>query len=225
MRWFKAFGLACRVRFYHLREALWNFFCYYLWHPTFFAADLLILWQYCFQSPFRMVRLYDEAHSAHPIGPYGETDFRTLSYLFDSFAIPPTATVADLGSGRGRTGLFLRLVRGQKAVLGIESLSLMVARAERVRRWLHIDGLLYAQGDWANVPLDNIDVIYLYGLILDEKDAVRVAKHLASLKAGTAIITISSWLGETLPGRFQLVRTVPVRFDWGKTEAFFQTVV
>ena len=220
-----AFFLACRVRFYHLGQAVHNFFRYYLRHPVFFAADLLVMAQYFFQSPFRMVRVVDEQHPGQPIGPYGETDFCTLSRLFDEFDIPRSASVADLGSGRGRTGFFLRLVRGHKHVLGIEQLSSMVERANRVRRWLRIDGLLYVQGDWTSMPLDGIDVIYLYGLILDEKSSLRAANHLAALKPGTSIITVSSWLGETLPDRFKLIRRVPVRFDWGATEAFFQTVV
>ena len=225
MRRLEAFGTACRVRFYHLGHAVQNFFRYYLWHPVFFVSDLLIMGQYFFQSPFRMVRLYNESHPDRPIGPYGETDFHTLSRLFDDLAVSPAASVADLGSGRGRTGLFLRLVRGHRWVLGIEWLSHMVERASRVRRWLGIDGLSYVHGDWTSMPLDGIDVIYLYDLILDEQASFRAATHLAALKPGTSIITVSSWLGETLPGRFQLIRKVPVRFDWGKTEAFLQTVV
>ena len=220
-----AFFLACRVRFYHLSQAVHNFFRFYLWHPVFFAADLLVMAQYFFQSPFRMVRIVDEQHPGKPVGPYGETDFRTLSRLFDELEIPQSASVADLGSGRGRTGFFLRLVRGHKHVLGIEQLSLMVERANRVRRWLGIDGLLYVQGDWTSMPLDGIDVIYLYGLILDEQASLQAAIRLAALKPGTSIITVSSWLGETLPNHFRLIKKVPVRFDWGTTEAFLQTVV
>jgi SAM-dependent methyltransferase len=223
--WLEPFGVACRVRLYHLWEALQNFFRYYLWHPTFFAADLLTLSLYFFQSPFRMVRLFDESHGKHPIGPYGETDFRTLSYLFDTFNIPTTASVADLGSGRGRTALFLRLVRGHKHVLGVEYHKTMAQRSARVKRWLHIDGLAYVQGDWATVPLDGIDVIYIYGLILEKKASMKMARHLAFLSPGTKIITISSWLGEEIPDSFQLIQKIPVRFDWGETEAFLQTVV
>jgi SAM-dependent methyltransferase len=222
--WCEAFFVAVRVRLYHLRETVVNFFLYYLRHPVFLAADFLAVGQYFFRSPFRIVRLYDEAHPDHPIGPYGESDFRTLSFLFSSFDIPSTASVADLGSGRGRTGLFLRLVRGHKRVVGVEFLPLMAQRSERVRRWLHIDGLSFIQGDWADVPQDGIDVVYLYGLILDEEVSMRVAKRLSSLKPGTKIITVSSWFGETLPERFRLVRTIPVRFDWGRTDAFLQTV-
>jgi hypothetical protein len=221
----EAFTTACRVRLYHLLDAGRNFFCYYLWYPVFFVSDLLILGQYFFQSPFRLVRLYGASHKDRPIGPYGETDFHTLSYLFNAFDIPPTASVVDLGSGRGRAGLFLRLVRGHKHVLGVECLDTMVNRANRVTRWLHIRGLSYVQGDWTVMSLSGFDVIYLYGIILDEQVAVQAANHLAGLKPGTNIITVSSWLGETLPGRFRLIRKVPVRFDWGETEAFFQTVV
>lgn len=225
MNYIDLFFLACKVRFLHLRQFVYTLFHYYLFHPRFFLADTLLLSQYFLQSPFRLIRLHDERHPKHPLGPYGETDFQTLSTLFDTFAIPPSASIADLGSGRGRASFFLKLVRGHTTVHGIEYYRLMVTRAERVRRWLHIEGLTFTVGDWTTSPLDEVDVIYLYGLVPDERAWKNLATHLSSLKPGTRIITISSWLGEALPNRFHLEQQTTIQFDWGTTDAYLQTVV
>jgi hypothetical protein len=45
------------------------------------------------------------------------------------------------------------------------------------------------------------------------------------LKGGTKIITISSWFGEMMPDSFRLEKKIPIRFEWGTTEAYLQTVV
>ena len=225
MNWKETFMTACWVRIYHLGQFVRNFFSYYLWHPTFFLADMLILGQYFFKSPYKIIRNYDENHRKHPLGPYGETDFRVLEQLLRAFDISDTASIADLGSGRGRIGFFLRCVRGQKKVLAVEYHPLMVERAERVRRWLHIHHLSFVHGDWEKVGLESADVIYLYGIVVDKEASMKLTRHLSQLPEGTKIITISSWLGETLPGSFCLEKKLPVCFEWGKTDAFLQTVI
>ena len=186
---------------------------------------MLILGQYFFKSPYMIVRNFDASHRKHQIGPYGETDFLMMEHLLNSFSIPLSAAIADLGAGRGRIGLFLSLVRGQRKVRAVEYHPLMVARAERVRRWLNIRNLSFIHGDWAKVPLDGIDVVYVYGLVVDEEASKRLTQHLSLLKQGTKIITFSTWLGESRPSSFRLEKKLPVRFEWGETEAFLQTVI
>ena len=225
MGWKETFTTACWVRVYHLRQFMRIFFRYYLWHPKFFLADMMLLSQYFFKSPYRIVRDYDEEHPGHPLGPYGETDFRLMARLLDRFSISHAASIADLGAGRGRLAFFLRCVRGHKKVLAVELHPLMVERAERVRRALHIRHLSFVHGSWANIPLEGIDVVYVYGIVIDKEASMALARHLALLPQGTKIITISSWLGETIPDSFRLETTLSVSFEWGETEAFLQTVV
>ena len=224
MSWKDTFYLACTVRLYHLWQFVNNLFRYYLWHPTFFIADTLVLAQYFFKSPHKIIFEYDETHHNHQIGPYGETDFRVMEKLLKGFSIDPTDSIADLGAGRGRLGFFLRIVRGQRNVLALEYCPLMVQRAERVRRWLHVRDLSFIQGDWMQTPLDDIDVVYLYGFVIEAEASKKLVRRLSLLKEGTRIITISTWLGESMPGSFRLEKKLPVHFEWGETEAFLQTV-
>ncbi len=225
MTWKEMFVTACSVRMYHVWQFVRNFFFYYLWSPTFFLADLMILGQYFFKSPYRIIREYDEDHRKHPLGPYGETDFREMERLLNEFSIPATASIADLGSGRGRLSFFLRCVKRFKTVRAVEYHPLMVQRAEKVRRTLRIRHLSFIHGDWTKVALDQIDVVYVYGIVVHAEASMALARHLATLPEGTKVITISSWLGETLPDSFRLEKKASVRFVWGRTEAFLQTVV
>lgn len=224
MKSFKVFFIACYVRLYHMVQFVRNVGLYYLWHPVFFLVEMTTFGQYFFQSPFRIIRIFDEVHPDSPIGPYGETDFRAFEKLLDGFKIPTTATVADLGSGRGRLCFWLRYVRKQSRVIGIERQRLMVERATRLQRWFAVDNLSFELGDWEKRPLDGVDVCYLYGPAMTDERILTAATRLQRLPAGSKIITVSAWLGEVMPHRFELVKTLPIRFPWGKTEAFLQTV-
>jgi predicted RNA methylase len=186
---------------------------------------MFLVSMYFFRSPYRIIHSFDQKHHKHQIGPYGETDFRMMERLLSAFSIPKNASFADLGAGRGRLSFFLRLVRGQKRVLAVEYHPQMVERAERVRRCMKVHNLSFVRGDWAKVALDGIDVVYVYGLVVDEEASLKLARHLSLLKEGTKIITISTWLGESMPSSFRLEKKLLVRFEWGKTEAFLQTVV
>jgi hypothetical protein len=224
MGWYTTFTTACYVRVYQLAQFVRNLFLYYLWHPKFFFIELTTFALYFFQSPFRLIRKFDENHPDQAIGPYGETDFRAFEKLLDGFSIPKTATLADLGSGRGRLCFWLSCVRGQSHVVGVEREIVMVERALSIRHRFNVKQLSFQFGDWEKVHLDEIDVFYLYGPAMSDERIVRAAAKLQKLPVGTKIITVSAWLGEVMPDRFQLVKTLPIRFPWGKTEAFLQMV-
>jgi hypothetical protein len=217
----RTFLLAWRVRWYNFFKILQHFFSYYLWHPKFFLADVLLVLQYFFKSPYTLVREYDSQHADDPIGPYGETDFDVFDQIFTEFDISPKASVADLGSGRGRLAIFLKLVRYQERVIAYEKLPIFTKRAQRIQKMLAIKDLSFLQGNWLEANFDNIDVIYYYNLIPGELSA----KKLAGLPKTTKIITIGSSLDEDLPGAFTIEKRIPVRFIWGTTEAFLQTPV
>jgi hypothetical protein len=216
---FRTFLLACRVRLYNFFKSCQNFFSYYLWHPKFLAADLSLVFQYFFKSPYTLVREYDTEHPSDPLGPYGETDFQVFDTIFTAFDISSKDSVADLGSGRGRLAFFLKLVRHQRRVVAYEKLPIFVQRAKRVQKMLGIHELSFHEEDWHTANLDNVDVIYYYNL----PPGLESAKKLASLSPSTKIITIGSWLEDELPGAFNLEKKIPVRFIWGTTEAYLQT--
>ena len=219
------FWVACSVRLYHLRQFFRNFSYYYLWHLKFFLADMLLLSFYFFKSPYRLVREYDQLNPEMSLGPYGESDFYTAARIFSAFSIPKTASVVELGSGRGRLCLWLSMVRGQEYVCGIEALDSMSQRARRIQRWFCRDGLDFYTGNWHAMPLPPVDVYYLYAAAETDEQVREMAHALSRLRKGSRIITIGWWLGEGAPENFVLEKTLSVKMEWGKSRAFLQKVV
>ncbi len=222
MKSLRVFFLACYIRLYNMVQFFRNLVLYYLWRPTFFLMELWIFGQYFFQSPFRLIRVFDELHPERPIGPYGETDFRAFDKLLDGFKIPRDVTVADLGSGRGRLCFWLRCVRKQARVIGMERQRLMAERSSRLQQFFKVKNLSFEVGDWEKASFEGVDLCYLYGPAMTDERILHAATRLQHLPVGTKIITISGWLGEVMPHRFELLQTLPIRFPWGKTEAFLQ---
>ncbi len=212
------------MRIFHVWQFFINLFKYYLWDWKFFLVDFTILLLYFFRTPFRHVRIYDESHPDHPIGPYGETDFSTCDKILREFGISKDLSIADMGCGRGRLCFWLRLVRGHRSVLGVEQLPLFIERAQKVQRWFHVSNLTFLNQDWNEVSLTGIDVIYFYGSALEEDTIVALGTKLLHLPPGTKIITTTYWFGEFFPDAFQLEKKTRARFIWGKADVYLQTI-
>jgi hypothetical protein len=212
------------VRLFRIKEVFFDVHRYYVRHPLFFCADMLVLLQYFWKSPYRCIRQYDEQHPFKEIGPYGETSFGTFEAILTAFSIPKELGIAELGSGRGRLCFWLRMVRNQRYVLGVEAFPLFVHRAQRVQRWFKVHDLEFLSGNWNDAAFNGIDVIYIYGSALEDGEIKKLAQRLAMLPSGTKIITISYWLDEYFEGHFRREMKTPVTFVWGETEAYLQTV-
>jgi len=224
MKFLNAFVTFCSVRFYRLRQFVRNCLYYYLWYPKFFIVDMSALLLYFFKSPYRLVRLYDEAHPENPLGPYGETDFYFFDTILSEFAISKEKTIAELGSGRGRLCFWLSMVRGQAKVYGVEQHPILFERAERARRSFRIENVLFIEADWQSLPFSDVDLIYLYLPIEKDEDLLELGKKVCRLWPKTQIITIGWWFGEVMD-KVVLEKKTTVRFDWGTTEAYLQRFI
>lgn len=220
----RAFLVSCWVRIFHLWQFCINFFKYYIWYPKFFCVELAIFFNYFFQNPFGLIRKYDEKHPENPVGPYGETEFSAMEKILDAFCISRDLSIADMGSGRGRLCFWLRLVRGQKSVVGVDQLPLFVERAKKMQRWFGISNIRFLNERWEKVALEGVDVVYLYGSALDDEVIEILAKNILTLPRGTKVITTSYWLGEFFPEKFQLEGKTRARFIWGTGDVYLQSI-
>ena len=223
-RFARAFLISCWVRIFHLWQFCINFFKYYLWHWKFFCVDLTTFGFYFFQNPFGLIRKFDEKHPEKHVGPYGETEFSAMEKILDTFGISRELVMADMGSGRGRLCFWLRLVRGQKSVIGVDQFPLFVERARKIQNWFGVSDLVFLNERWEKVSLEGVDVVYLYGSALEDDVIESLAEHLLKLPKGTKIITTSYWLGEFFPEKFQLEAQTRARFIWGSGDVYLQSV-
>jgi hypothetical protein len=220
----KAFLISCWVRIFHFWQFWINFFRYYLWHWKFFMVELFIFALYLFKNPFGMIRQYCEEHPEKEPCVYGETEFSSLEKILDDFGISRDLAIADLGSGRGRVCFWLRLVRGQKRVLGIEQFTPFVEHARKIQNNFHVSNLAFQNESWDKASFEGVDVIYFYGSALEDETIMSLGKKLESLPKGTKIITTSYWFGELLPNAFILEAKTTARFIWGKANVYLQSV-
>lgn len=219
-----AFLISCWVRIFHIWQFFVNLFKYYLWNWKFFLVDTTLCFLYFFRTPFRYIRLHDESHKKQPLGPYGETEFSACEKILSEFNLSKDLSFADMGSGRGRLCFWLRLVRGQKSVIGIERLSLFVERARSVQRWFNVSNVTFLNEDWEKASLEGIDIIYLYGSALDDDRILALATRLQALPKGTKIITTSYSLDEFFPEKFIVEKKISVRYIWGTSDVYLQSI-
>lgn len=223
-RFARAFLISCWVRIFHLWQFFINFFKYYLWNWKFFWVDLTIFGFYFFQNPFGLIRKFGEKHPEKQVGAYGETEFSSMEKILNEFNISRDLVFADLGSGRGRLSFWLRLVRGQKYVIGVEQFPLFVERAKKIQNWFTISNLHFLNGLWDEISLQGAEVVYLYGSALEPDVIGSLAKRLLTLPRGTKVITTSYSLDEFFPGKFKLEAKTKARFIWGNAYVYLQSV-
>jgi hypothetical protein len=219
---FNIFLTSCWVRIYHLWMFLVNFWKYYLKNPKFFLVDSCIFFQYFFKNPYGLIRRYDEAHpEEEPLGPYGETEFPVIEEILNRFHIPKSASFLDFGSGRGRMCFWLKIMRGQKKVTGVEKFVPFLEKAKKIKNLFSVDGVTFTD----TFDIESHDVVYMYGSSWLDETVLKIAEKAAKLPKGTIIITTSYWLGDYLPDHFLLEDSFEVRFIWGKGSVYKQTVI
>ncbi len=170
--------------------------------PSFKAYRKALSKEYRFTNPYHLSR-----------GIYGETPLAVLKQIAEGCALSPKDHVADLGCGRGRGVLFLSQLVGCR-VTGIESVPAFIEKAERVKQKLGLQNVNFLQADMFKADLSPYSIVYLFGTCLEDHEIRKLAA-----KKPSRIITISYPLSDCDPS-YKLVKSFPVLFPWGQTDAF-----
>ncbi len=227
------FITAVRIRLWKIGDWVRTLFLYYIRSPRFFIADTLILLSYFWISPYRLIRRHDEEGKEQSYGPYGETPFKTLDTILDRFAIPTDFAFIDAGSGRGRTLLWLSLIRKQRKVIGVEPFQPFNEKLQRVLGITGITSIEVSNRDVFSFIQELLDkgvldfsqtVLYLYMSALPDEECVRLGALLSQCP-GLHIVSVSFWLGEYgAAAHMRLLCRREFSFPWGSGEVFYQQV-
>lgn len=205
------------VRLFNLYDFCRNVLFYYVPNPKFALVDTYLMLSYFFKSPYRIAR------NAYPkSGPYGETPFAVMDALLKHISLKPQARVLDIGCGRGRLAFWLHMVRGF-SVTGIDVNRTFIHRAQNIEKFWNLDVKFKEKSCFALKQFD-VDLIYFFVLHFSDDELHQFAKHVAASHTNAYIVTISFWLGEYLPHRFELVDTCKLHFVWGETIGYIQKV-
>jgi len=201
------------VRAYFIRETGRVIVRYYP-HFRFALADLCLSLLYLFCNPYRYCRKFLQKRGKQEIYGYGETPLTTLQIIANESGVNATDCWLELGSGRGRAALWIAHFIGCQT-LGIEWIDRFARRANWIARLFQFKNLLYTCQNVLDAPFSQASVVYLYGTSWSDELIEQLQERMKTLPQGSKIVSISF----PLPA-FHLIRSFPVSFPWGETQAY-----
>ncbi len=191
-----------------------------------FWIDLGYWWQYLLRSPHRINRRFIRRNGSNQNLTFGETPLSTLEKICYHAEIPEGKVIFDVGCGWGRSTYFLHVACMANRSVGIDIFPLYIKKAEKIRKWLGQEQMVFWEADIREVDYSDADLIYMYGTCF-EKELVRemVAVWEEQLPDGTILISPSRSLSpySTL-NRIQLKKCVQIEYSWGDCPVFFHVV-
>ena len=185
----------------------------YYKYPYLGLVDWKLFIYYFFYNPYRVVRKYFQKKGEKNPYQYGETPIGVMEKLIElAGGIKKFQYFADLGAGRGRIAYFVHR-KYQCRVFAFEQVELFVKKGKKI-----FDKIEFVHGDFLEKDLSMMDLIYLYGTMMSEK---QILKFVKKIKGSTKVITISYSLTD-YDSRFKILGTTSVVFPWGKTKGYIQ---
>jgi hypothetical protein len=187
--------------------------CKYFLYPNMLKVDVRLFFAYFFHNPYRVVRKFLQKRGERKPHQYGETPLEAIEKLIKlSGGILNFQHFADLGAGRGRLAYFVE-DRFKCKVFAYEQVELFVKKGKKL-----FPKVTFILGDFLEKDLSKLDLIYLYGTMMTEK---QILKFVNKIKGSTKIITISYSLNH-YDSRFKTLAKTEVSFPWGKTFGYVQ---
>jgi len=189
----------------------------------FSRLDRALLTAYIFKNPYTISKNYLKDRNQKQIHTYGETPLMTYEKIAKEANLKSIDTFLDLGSGRGRGAFFLNCFFNC-AVIGIERIPQFVKLSRYLAHKYHQEKISFICADMLKRELPKATIIYLYGSALLDHDIISLVKKLKHYPRETKIISVSYPLTDYDENAFSIEKYFPVRFPWGETQAYIQTV-
>jgi SAM-dependent methyltransferase len=148
---------------------------------------------------------------------FGETGALTTKLMLQEIKPRKGSLVYDLGSGRGTflfSAYFLFDIRG----VGIELLPTYMDKCKTIQKILKIGGIMFKQGNIADIDLSDADIVYLSGSNFQDDIVDKVKENLKSIKPGSIVIIIRRKLPDE---HFTLLKEDDFPFSWGTEHVYF----
>lgn len=152
------------------------------------------------------------------IEPYGETPLKTLRRLALSLPIGLGDRVLELGCGRGKVAIWLWAQLGCE-VLALDRVEIFVQRGQEIVQNLAISGLSFARLDIQQLPIDEVDWVYLYGIGLSDCLFEELSERFACCTSRARVISIGVDLRDFDPA-WKVEQELWCTFAWGWTKAY-----
>lgn len=190
--------------------------CRYYKKLPFALADLLLSVLYLFSNPYRICRKFLQKKGEASVHAYGETPLKTLEHMVKTFHIAHEDRWLELGSGRGKTCLWLSLYWGC-SVRGIDWVPQFVRRASLVARLFPSARLTFHKQSFSEADFSWPTAVFLYSTCMSDEEILNLLSSMTQLPQKAKVITISAPLGHP---DYPLIHSTPVSFPWGATHAY-----
>jgi len=168
-------------------------------------------WKYLLRVPALFVHAdrrragHDDPHDDSFL--VGETPFDTAEAICRRVGLRPEDVFLDAGCGRGKMVFFARLWSGCQAI-GVDALETYV----RVGEALGVEGVRFVQGDFAEMDLRGVTVLYVHGPNFSERTWEALSRRFADLAPGARVVTVGHACPELTPEHEERLT-----FSWGRS--------
>ncbi len=182
-------------------------------YPFMVGIDFRLWLSYFFINPYRALRKDLQKKGVKNPYQYGETPLCVIDELISlSGGLQRYQHFADLGAGRGRVCAFVQKKYGCR-VFAYEQFATFYKKGRRL-----FPKISFISGNFLNKDFSSIDLIYLYGTMMTEKEILAFTQKVAK---NTKVITISFPLTE-YDSRFKVLKQIDINLPWGKTKGYIQ---
>jgi len=182
-------------------------------YPFMVGIDLRLWFAYFFINPYRALRKFLQKHGVKNPYQYGETPLSVIEELIEAAGgIQKYQHFADLGAGRGRVCAFVANKYKCK-VYAYERFPLFVKKGKKLFPQVN-----FILGDFLESDFSSIDLVYLYGTMMSEKEILAFTQK---VKRHMKVITISFPLTD-YDSRFCVLNQIDVNLPWGTTKGYIQ---
>ena len=193
----------------------------YYCDPAFARIDRSLAKACFLKNPYTISKKYLKQCGHCEIYTYGETPIYTYDKIAKECGLDANDVFLELGAGRGRGLFFIQHQYGCR-VIGIERIPQFIKIINRLILKMQLHDISLLCQDMLTDPLPKeASFIYLYGTCLKDTEIMQLTHLLKDCRSGTKIVTISYSLVEYCPDDFQLEKSIPVSFPWGRNRCIF----
>ena len=187
----------------------------------FYVVDFWYVYFYPVITPYRHNLTFLEKEGLDRSYIFGETPMTALAQILRRAQIGADEVIYDLGCGWGKSTFFLSAYAKAKRVIGIDLSPLFIERAEKIRKKVGLEELVFLQGDFLTIDYQDADVIYFYGTCCQDDQINALCRVFErDLRPGVMVITTSYSL-TSYSDHFWLVDQGDFDYLWGPCPVFF----
>lgn len=192
--------------------------------PGLWRVDAALAASYLFKLPCLFIPLDRRRLPSEDLGTsllFGDTPWDTAATLCRRVDLRDDDVLFDLGCGRGKLVFYARLAHGCRGV-GIDLLPTYIRIAERVRRWLRLEGVTFREQDAREVDLSEATVVIMNGPAFAPEVRAAMVDRVTAMRPGGRMISVGH---PCIHPRLIPRGGEEQRFSWGFERVYYYRVV